>query len=225
MGCQPCEAFQPAAPAGVLNGQLWIDTSSGPPYQLKVWNQAAGAWQAVGIVSPSPTGGGAVSLIQTVTLGAAAPSITLTPAGAFTHLRILAQLRGTQAATAVNLQGRLNGDAVGPYDYQQIAGQAGGVQAGRAGGNTSLTLGQIMAANGSAGSASPFSMDIPNWAGTVFRKQTLSWCGQADAASGTFGDFGYANEWRNTAAINSIQLLPAAGSFAAGCVASLYGLA
>jgi hypothetical protein len=58
VGCQPCEAFAAVAPATPLDGDLWIDTSAGPPYQLKVWSQSAGAWRNVGVVTGGGGGGG-----------------------------------------------------------------------------------------------------------------------------------------------------------------------
>lgn len=55
---------------------MWIDTSSGPPFQLKVWDATSGAWQNVG---GTGGGGGGGTTAQTV-LGAA---VTMTSANTY----------------------------------------------------------------------------------------------------------------------------------------------
>lgn len=64
-GIHPGAYVQPIAPANpytvggvsyeLPNGVLWVDTSSGPPYQLKLWDVATPGWLLVGLVSA--TGG------------------------------------------------------------------------------------------------------------------------------------------------------------------------
>lgn len=52
LGIHPGAFVQDSAPdtAEVQDGVLWVDTSSGPPYQLKVWDLGAATWHLVGIV-------------------------------------------------------------------------------------------------------------------------------------------------------------------------------
>lgn len=43
-------AFVSSTPPSTIDVQdhvLWVDTSTGPPYQLKMWDQASGTWQAI----------------------------------------------------------------------------------------------------------------------------------------------------------------------------------
>lgn len=47
-GIHPGAYHQSSAPTPPQDGTLWVDMSSGPPYQLKVWNAGAAAWQGVG---------------------------------------------------------------------------------------------------------------------------------------------------------------------------------
>lgn len=48
---------QSTAPTGaaIVAGILWVDTSSGPPYQLNARNTANTGWENVGIVSDTNT--------------------------------------------------------------------------------------------------------------------------------------------------------------------------
>jgi hypothetical protein len=53
LGIHPGAFVQSSAPhtSDVQDGVLWVDTSIAPPYQLKVWDEGAGAWRAVGTIS------------------------------------------------------------------------------------------------------------------------------------------------------------------------------
>lgn len=75
LGCQPCEAFGPVPPASPVDGALWVDSSSGPPYQLYRWNLGAGAWEKVGAIVGSV--GGAQGFVVPITPPAPAASWTL----------------------------------------------------------------------------------------------------------------------------------------------------
>lgn len=57
-GIHPGAYHQSSAPTPPQDGTLWVDTSSGPPYQMKVWNAGSSAWQDVGTTaSGTPTSG------------------------------------------------------------------------------------------------------------------------------------------------------------------------
>jgi hypothetical protein len=53
LGIHPGAFVQPDVPSStdIQNHCLWVDTSTGPPYQLRVWDAAAVAWRNVGAVS------------------------------------------------------------------------------------------------------------------------------------------------------------------------------
>jgi len=56
-GIHPGAYHQSSAPSSPADGILWVDTSAGPPYQMKVWVATSSAWQQVGIVSATGHGG------------------------------------------------------------------------------------------------------------------------------------------------------------------------
>src|SRR5947209_19928480 len=57
LGIHPSAFFQPTTPTPQRDGQTWIDTSVGPPYQEKVWHEASHTWETVGV------GGGSVPAV------------------------------------------------------------------------------------------------------------------------------------------------------------------
>lgn len=58
-GIHPAAYFQPTRPTGINDGDCWIDSSSGPPYALRVWNAGTATWQDVGGTGASiPAGSG-----------------------------------------------------------------------------------------------------------------------------------------------------------------------
>jgi hypothetical protein len=73
LGIHPGAYYQHDAPTPRNNGDLWIDTSSGPPFALKVWDVESEAWLAVAVVGAGtgvdPSGTVAVTCL-TFPLGA-----------------------------------------------------------------------------------------------------------------------------------------------------------
>lgn len=70
-GIHPGAHYAGSAPTPSQDHVLWVDTSSGPPFQLKVWDAGSSTWQVVGISSSggAPASGiSALSADLTMTL-------------------------------------------------------------------------------------------------------------------------------------------------------------
>ncbi len=109
-GIHPGAYHQSSAPSSPADGILWVDTSSGPPYTLKVWKASASAWQQVGL---SAGGGGADTILTTFTL---ASDLNVSPgADTWTDLGISFSFTVTNASalivvpTTMNVQGKNTG--------------------------------------------------------------------------------------------------------------------
>ncbi len=165
--------------------------------------------------------------LATITLGAAVASVAFTgiPAGHI-HLRLVAQLlvAGTAPVNAASLAIQINADTGTDYDTQffyvnatttvAAASDTAEVQ-GRAG---SVDINAAAPATG----ATPLVLDIPNYAGTAFRKQWLSTT-YTTASPGNYL-FVVGGEWRSTAAITRLDVLHMFGLLQPGSVLTLYGL-
>lgn len=162
---------------------------------------------------------GGMTLISSTTLASDTASITFSSIPqTFKHLVIKFQGRSTHAAANVPLYVRFNGDSSAIYDYaiEAVAGVVGAAQ---------IYVGDIAASTANAGTAGSYSIDVPNYAGTTFIKHAM-WLGGFSASTSGGGQNNYYGwgQWRSTAAITTILLLPSNGSFVTGTVISLYGI-
>lgn len=164
-------------------------------------------------------GGGSFTLIATVTLSAAAPSVTFTGIpGTFNDLVIGGQARGDTAATAVEVNVQFNGDTGVNYAFERW--NRFGV--GASGASNRIEIGSITAATGIASIGNTFNAIISNYKGINFFKSIFS---QNEITAGAYPSFNQISngQWKNAAAINSVTIFPTAGNFVAGSVISLYG--
>jgi hypothetical protein len=161
--------------------------------------------------------------IDEVVLGSSAATITFSSIPAtYTHLRIVAQARGTVAATTAFVRARFNGDTGSNYSFLRATllhtdtlGTTEGLSA------TSAEVAAIAGANASAGSTGIFTLEIPNYRRATFQKHAYAGAG---AHSSVLAVDSAIIRWHNTAAINQITFLLNSGSFAAGTVVTLYGI-
>lgn len=146
----------------------------------------------------------------------------------YRHLRLLAQVRGTNDASNQSAHVlRFNDDDQANYDFQYnyfngTGGQGGGSYA--AGVYIDLGLG---ASGGSpANTATVLDISIPYYRGTTFYKQLRSSSGWQLAADVNGQRVSLCHGlWRSTSAITKISLqFPSGPQWLAGSTASLYGL-
>lgn len=173
-------------------------------------------------------GGGGVTMIQDILLGADAATIDFSSIPAtYSHLEIRALLRGATAATDVWVQVTINGDTGANYDNQELQGYIGGTSAAWAEslGDTKMAYMVLMpAASSPSGSAAAAQIEVPDYAGTAFHKTLIgSSVARIDTGSGNLRQIPTGGVWRSTAAIDQITLTPTSGDFLAGSHATLYG--
>ena len=164
-------------------------------------------------------------LAQTV-LGGTQASVTFSSiSGAYSALKVHIQARGDTAATTTGLVMRFNGDTGANYDAQSAYGQTTSTGAAESVAATGVTLLDIAAASATANHAGVLDLLIAKYAGTTFIK-TVDGTSTSSfgTGTGTLITRKLSGRWRSTAAITSITMLPAAGSFVAGSSFTLYGL-
>jgi len=143
----------------------------------------------------------------------------------FRNLMIHAVCRSNNASLATTLNMRFNGDTGNNYGCQHVAAQQTTVSAAETVGVSSIQMRDMTAASATASYPSLYTINIPWYAGTTFMKLCAAeneWSN--GTASGGVVSFTLKGRWSSTAAINSITLLPGAGSFIAGSSFALYGL-
>lgn len=143
----------------------------------------------------------------------------------FHHLHIVTVMRCDNAASGMEVRYRFNGDAGGNYAVQLLL--VGGASAsGFNGGDTAVSarMGMCTGAAAPAGSFGFGVAEIPNYRSTVANKCCYGFgsarVGGANPVSIEQGGC----EWKNTAAINRITILPGLGNLVAGSRATLYGI-
>lgn len=145
----------------------------------------------------------------------------------FRHLNLKMLTRGDTAAAFTVARIRFNGDTGANYDNEQISANGASLAAFETLNATGSDVGESAAATAVAGSSSFHLVQIPFYTGTTFWK-SLSTLHQLQAqTSGGAANAHYAkvwvSRWRNTGAITSITIFPAAGNFIAGSSFILYG--
>lgn len=169
-------------------------------------------------------------------LGVATSTISWTSISAdFEHLVIMGMGKSDDTVTTFDrLLARFNNDTGGNYDAQ-FNGPKGATAAwvaGRAINQTSMLyagwLDTALVISQHRYGWAPHWWIIPHYAGTTQHK-TLILVSQYQLrnSTGTEDHFALAssNIWRNTAAVNRIDLFPQTGDFAAGSQMTLYGVA
>ncbi len=171
-------------------------------------------------------GGGSVTRIATTTLGGAAASISFTSIpGTYKHLWLVLTGRGDTAAVAVNVKVRLQNDSSAIYDDQQLYAANAAVNANENIAATWGQLGEIAAATGTANCAGMLDAVFADYAGTTFYKTWRS-VNSDHRALTTNNQYALmaAGHYRATGAITRLDVFTAAGNFATGTTATLYGM-
>jgi Carbohydrate-binding module family 5/12 len=147
----------------------------------------------------------------------------------FSQLMLVIQLRGTDSPGQISNWMRFNNDAVaGNYGTETLTVYASTASANEglpSAGYTQAFIGNAPSAAAPAGLAGVFEIIIPNYTGTVFQKAYISKAGNRNGTvTTTLRMDDVVGHWLSTAAINRITILPNAGSYVAGSVATLYGI-
>ena len=175
------------------------------------------AWQLIG---------GRAKIQESILTGTATFVDLTVPVG-FKHLMVTGKcsLSGG-AANRVNARLQFNGDTAANYDsqYQIAVGNTAfqdGIVAAVSG-----YVGELPNAGGVPAGAGQFEIYIPDYLDTVFPKTCTSKFGGFYGGAKTDWTVGdTTTRWRSLAAITSIRIFPASGSFIIGSEFTLWGLA
>lgn len=145
----------------------------------------------------------------------------------FTELELVVTGRSTAAVTVESMFMRINGDPGANYSRASInidnsLGASGNATFTSSGSQTSANVGDLYGAS-SADSrmAGSTIIRIPHYAGTVLSKQMI--CQSAAIIGGTWWGSARFNGWLSAAAVTSVTVFPASGSFVTGTRVTLYG--
>lgn len=145
--------------------------------------------------------------------------------GFYRNLRIMVYGKGDNATNHVGVRMRINADAGNNYDYQLLQAQNAAVTAVESIGNSSGLCGYLVAASGSATNPGAVDIMIPDWSGTVYRKQWYSTSPRHNTdLTNTVYLVTVGGKWRSNVPITRIELFPDAGNFAADTIISVYGM-
>ena len=147
-------------------------------------------------------------------------------AGTYASLLIYVNARGDDAGGGpINLWLRFNADSGANYDWQLLQGNGATVTSSNNFANLAIFSGYLPNATATANKPLVSRIEIPNYSGTVFHKETFA---QNSAVTGTALSTTWTVQiqgvWRSTAAINQITVLPSIGNFVAGSRLTIYGL-
>lgn len=158
--------------------------------------------------------------ITSVTLAVDTASITFSTIPTGNILRYSALVRGTKSAASDGIGFRLNGDGSADYDNAGIFAINNVSSASSAYSGATSYIGleaNVPAASATAGVFAAFTAVIPGYSATVAQKVGYSTSGYNDGVAGVIG----VNQlmpfnWRNSAAVTSVQFFTLGGNMKAG---------
>ena len=162
---------------------------------------------------PTPT----YTALATVTLGSSASSVTFSSIPA--TYRDLILVVNASIPTEASPRARINGDSGANYSQVTAYADTGGVFSFADTGDTSVRLGQ--SGTGFTGSRFMCVTQFMDYSATDKHKTVLG----RNNDDGTRALSATATRWANTAAINQIQILLTANTYATGSTFALYGIA
>jgi len=182
-----------------------------------------------GETAPEWGSGGAFQLIEEILAGGPVASLDFTAIPAtYTHLKLICNIRGDNAAGSSTLQVTVNGDAGANYDWRDLTtANAGTISSAAVLADNSWEVVQMTTATGTASHVGSADMLFIDYTNTTFRKSMLchGFLKHAQAAANASMMFKTTGgTWRSTAIIDQITLTLKAGNIIADSKASLYGI-
>tara|TARA_R110000823_G_scaffold174396_1_gene307016 strand:- start:867 stop:1364 length:498 start_codon:yes stop_codon:yes gene_type:complete len=155
--------------------------------------------------------------IQTTTLGTAAAFIDFTSiAASWTDLRVVLVAKPT--TTGDNALLRFNSDTASNYSNTNLIGNGSTASSGRSTSATSILLDYS-----GLNTTNPnlYEIDIFSYAGSTYKTVLVRTSEDNNGSGDTRSAVGL---WRSTSAITSLRLYQGTYTFAAGTIATLYGI-
>ena len=207
-------------PAAGIPGRLYYVTDE------SVLERDNGAtWEDVSVVSPA---GAVMQIAETIVGAGGVASVTFSSLGSYNTLHLLIAARSENASTQ-DLCIRFNSDSGNNYlwfGFRAALDSGNDNELKSAGADSAIKIGSISGTSGAASDPTLLDILIPNYRKTVFNKSLFSRCIFFQADTGAFMQQAwYINgTWKNTAAITSITIYPAASDILEGSVFTLYGI-
>jgi len=216
-------------------GQIGDAGPTGAPGPAGQWYEGAGAPSSgLGINNDmyldtsGPGSGLGLQKIAEVLLGADAASVSFSSIPqTYRHLILMCYARITESVTNDYMYLQFNGDTGANYDYQHSIMGGSSTSFSSTYGQTQGRCGDLAGATSTRStSVGMAEILIPHYAGATFDKAWLSRGGDVYLQAGSNGTSTglWGGNWRNTAPLTSITLLPAANNFKAGSLFTLYGI-
>jgi hypothetical protein len=169
-------------------------------------------------------GGGSFDLLETTVLTTTAASITFSNLGnysAYKHLQLRMVARCNEpASVAVTTFLRFNSDSGSNYAWHRLVGTGSTVTSGSGTSANQINILNTTAVDADANSFGVSVTDILDFNNASKNTTTRNLGGYAGTPVTIRLESGF---WNNTAAVTSLSLTPAAGSYIAGTRVSLYG--
>jgi len=144
----------------------------------------------------------------------------------YQHLQLRIQCRATNASNSTNLILRFNGVTTSIYGWGQIFGSGSSVGVNQQANVNAITVQYYPAGTAASNHWGSAVIDIAEYSSTTKFKTTRALMGGADGGATFAGVVSHSyGIFRDTPAISSIYIQNAGGTFVAGSVFSLYGLA
>jgi hypothetical protein len=155
--------------------------------------------------------------IATTTLGSAQPSVTFSSiSGAYTDIVIVCNVTAVSSTTGTSIQ--FNADTGSNYSQTWMRGSGSAASSGRDTSQTFINLNYYGDASTTAG-AQTIVASVMNYSNTTTYKTLLSRGGNAESSTSAIVGL-----WRNTDAINRIDLEATSTNYASGSTFTLYGI-
>jgi hypothetical protein len=166
-------------------------------------------------------------IIADTILGSDTASFDFTSISAlWSHLRVVAYLRGSAALTASVVNMRLNNDSGANYSSQFLTSSGATTTSAEEVAQQSIRLGRCTANSGPANAFSTLTVDIGHYSQATNHKTVSADSGarEGTGAGGITIERNYGVWFATPAAINRITILPATGNFKTGSRCTIYGL-
>lgn len=166
--------------------------------------------------------------LATTTLSSNQASVSFTSiSSAYTDLFLVLSYRDTRTQTYSYPALRFNNDSGSNYSALSLGGSTNAISSTSANNQTWLNIGEGTGASSGTGQYSPIHIHIFNYANTTTNTTVLFRSQNVNSGAGGGNTVAGARQWRNTNAINRIDVIPDTGggtNIASGTVITLFGI-
>jgi hypothetical protein len=160
--------------------------------------------------------------IATTTLGSAAASVTFSSiSSAYTDLVVVCAVAASSGGFA---KLTFNNDTATNYSTTLLEGDGSGAYSARTSNTSYITIAGGNSLNyGANQSPTLMNISVQNYSNATTNKTILCRTNN-QATSSLFSTYAYVGLWRNTSAINRLDITPSAGNWNSGSTFTIYGI-